>query len=93
MVEIKLNGQDAYSAIAEYIKRYWEHHGIGVVIISIGLSTDGKEYTLVNDVVEPIDCGDSMEFLDDWWEGEKFIRLFGIKDLSELAISGGIYEN
>ena len=26
-----------------------------------------------------------------WWEGEKFIKLFGIKAINELDISGGIY--
>ena len=28
----------------------------------------------------------------DWWEGEKFIKLFGIKAVGEFDISEGIYE-
>lgn len=30
--------------------------------------------------------------LSDWWEGEKFIKLFGIKAVGEFNISEGIYE-
>lgn len=30
--------------------------------------------------------------LSDWWEGEKFIKLFGIKAVGEFDISEGIYE-
>lgn len=37
-------------------------------------------------------CGfDDIEFLNDWWEGERYIKLFGVKTIEELDISGGIY--
>lgn len=42
------------------------------------------------EVVYPCNYHD-IEFLSDWWEGEKYIKLFGIKAVSELDISGGIY--
>ena len=32
-----------------------------------------------------------IEYEMDWWEGEKYIKLFGIKSVNELDISGGIY--
>lgn len=48
-------------------------------------------YDLRNEVASPISLSD-VEFLNDWWEGEKYIKLFGIKAVGELDISGGIYE-
>ena len=93
MIDIKLkDGQSGYDVIGEYIKRYWDHNLIDVVIVSIGISHDGDNYELLKEVVCP-NGFDDIEFLYDWWEGERFIKLFGIKTVSELDISGGIYTN
>lgn len=92
MIDIKLkDGQSGYDAVGEYIRRYWEHVITGTVVVSIGTSYDGINYDLRKEVAEPIDI-DDVEFLYDWWEGEQFIKLFGIKLIGELDISGGIYE-
>lgn len=92
MIEIKLEeGQSGYDVVGEYIRRYWHHNITDTVIVSIGLShDDGNTYELRNEIASPMNF-DDIEFLYDWWEGEKFIRLFGIKSVSKLAISGGIY--
>lgn len=91
MVDIKLNdGQSGYDAVGEYIKRYWSHNIYNTVIVSMETSYDGKTYDIRKEVACPYKF-DDIEFLNDWWEGEKFIRLFGIKDIEELDISGGIY--
>lgn len=90
MADIKLeNGQNGYDVVGEYIKRYWKHNYIDTVIVSLGLSRDGKTYDSYKGVATPYYS--DIEFLDDWWEGEKFIRIFGIKTLNELDIYGGIY--
>ncbi len=92
MVDIKLkDGQSGYDAIGEYIRRYWIHNITDTVIVSIGTSYDGNTFELRKEVASPINF-DDIEFLYDWWEGEKFIKLFGIKTVSELDISGGIYD-
>ena len=91
MVEIKLNDkQSGYDVIGEYIRRYWEHHITDTVIVSLATSYDGKKFETRNEVASPYNY-DDIEFLYDWWEGEKFIKLFGIKTLSEIEIDGGIY--
>jgi len=41
-------------------------------------------------IASPMNFND-IEFLYDWWESEKFIKLFGIKTVDELDISGGLY--
>lgn len=92
MVDIKLkDGQTGYDAVGEYIRRYWNHNITDTVIVSIGTSYDGNTYDLRNEVASPMNFGD-IEFLYDWWEGEKYIKLFGIKTVRELDISGGLYE-
>lgn len=92
MIDIKLkDGQSGYDAVGEYIRRYWNHNITDTVIVSMGTSYDGNTFELRKEVASPLNF-DDIEFLYDWWEGEKYIKLFGIKTVSELDISGGIYE-
>ena len=92
MKEIKLkNGQTGYDVIGEYIRRYWKHNIFDTAIISMSLSYNGQTYDSCKAVACPYD-GD-IEYLHDWWEGEKYIRLFGITTIGELDISGGLYED
>ena len=91
MIDIKLkDGQIGYDVIGEYIKRYWNHNIYTDIIISIGTSYDGQNYYLLKEVASPMNF-DDIEYLHDWWEGEKYIKLFGIQSIDELDISGGIY--
>lgn len=92
MVDITLKkGQSGYDAVGDYIRRYWEHNIWDDVVVSLGTSYDGKTYSLLKEVAYP--NNNDIEFLSDWWEGEKHIKLFGIKTVSELDIYGGIYED
>lgn len=91
MIDIELkDGQSGYDVVGEYIRRYWRHNIIDTVIVSIGTSYDGDTYETRNEIASPYGV-DDIEFLYDWWEGEKFIKILGIKMVSELDISGGIY--
>lgn len=91
MIDIKLkDGQTGYDAVGEYIHRYWNHNITEDVVVSIGISDDGETYELRKEVASPMSFS-GIEFLYDWWEGEKFIKLFGIKSVEELDIYGGIY--
>lgn len=93
MVDIKLQkGQNGYDAVGKYIRRYWEHNIWEDVIVSIGISYDGKTYDLCKEVASPYNF-DDIEYLSDWWEGQEYIKIFGIKAISELDISGGLYED
>ena len=91
MVEIKLKEkQSGYDAVGEYIRRYWKNNITDTVVVSIATSYDGKKYEYLKEVACPYRY-DDIEFLYDWWEGEKFIKLFGIKSLQEIDINGGVY--
>lgn len=92
MTDIVLeSGQSGYDVIGEYVRRYWEHNIWDDVIISIGTSYDGQTFDLRKEIAYP--NGRDIEFLRDWWEGEKYIKLFGIKTVSEVDVSGGIYDS
>ena len=92
MIDIELkHGQTGYNAVGDYIHRYWEHNISDTVIFSLGVSYDGENYKLVKEVACPCNF-DDIEFLYDWWEGQEYIKLFGIQTISEVDISGGIYE-
>lgn len=92
MIDIELkNGQSGYDVVGEYIHRYWEHNITSTVIVSMGISYDGKTYEIRREIACPYHY-DDIEFLYDWWEGEKFIKLFGIKTVDEIDILGGLYE-
>lgn len=93
MVEIHLTKeQTGYNAVAEYVKRYWAHRGLEEdVIVRIGVSYDGKSYDVDNEIV-CLDMDYDMEFDSDWWEGQEYIRIYGIKAVHDIEISGGIYE-
>lgn len=92
MIHIELeNGQSGYNAVGNCIKRYWEHNIADTVIVSMSISYDDKKYEKHNELAYPIGM-DDIEFLYDWWEGEKYINIFGIQSINEIKISGGLYE-
>lgn len=92
IVDIKLiENEIGYDKVADYVRRYWEHNIFTDVVVSIGVSYNGVDYSLLKEVASPHGV-DDVEFLNDWWEGERFIKLFGIKSLEQIDIFGGIYE-
>ena len=91
MIEIQIKGkQSGYDVVEEYIRRYWERHPIDTVVVSLAVSYDGKDYSFRPDVATP-DAYGCIEFLNDWWEGEKYLRLYGIKSVCEIELNDGIY--
>ena len=90
MVSFILDDKDTgYDIIAERIMRYYKTHIPDAVIVSIGFSYDGEKWEYMNEVAYPIDyLNNSIEFLNDWWEGQKYIKLFGIESVSNLKIDG-----
>ena len=93
MIEIKLKDrQSGYDVVAEYIHRYWRNNIYNTVLVSMETSYDGKTYDVRKEIACPYNH-DDVEYLNDWWEGEKFIRLFGIISLDGINISGGIYND
>lgn len=89
-VELK-DGESGYDAVEKYIQRYWDHNSVEPVVASIGISYDGNRFEYHKEIAYPENFRDII-FLYDWWEGQKFIKLLGIKAIEELDVAGGIYE-
>ena len=92
MIEFMLlNGENAYEIVDEYVRRYWEHESCQDTVVSIETSYDGIKWVHIAEVVEPESCNTPL-WLNDWWEGEKYIRVLGICGVNDLDIYGGLYE-
>ena len=92
MISIELiENQTGYDAVGEYIFRYWKRHLTDDVIVRIGKSFDGVSYDIRNEFASPYGINDIM-FASDWWEGERFISLYGIKLVNDVDVIDGIYD-
>lgn len=76
-------GQSGYDIVAEYVLKYWDKTYYSTAIVSLETSYDGIIYDKHNEVVSS-SCGDFEEFLHDWWEGQKFIKINGVKNIDEI---------
>ena len=93
MIEFRLlDGENAYEAVGEYVRSYWEHETCEDTVVSMETSYDGIKWVHIVEVVEPEYCSEPI-WLNDWWEGEKYIQLLGICGVSDLDIYGGLYED
>lgn len=90
MTNFILSDQDTgYDVIANRINRYYKTHNQDTVIVSIGISYDGEKWEYMNEVAYPLDyLSSEIEFLNDWWEGQRYIQLLGIESVSNLKING-----
>jgi hypothetical protein len=86
------DGQTGYDVIGEYIRRYWENVCCTTVLVSVCDSYDGKDFCHKSIIASPEFPDMTLEYEYDWWEGEKYIILHGIKDIHEIEITGGIFE-
>ena len=95
MKEFKLkDNENAYDIIDKYIRRYWERKGHDTnVIVFLATSYNGEEYYEFKELVFMPPFGDEIMYDTDWWEGEKYIRLYGIQAIEDVEIVGGIYED
>lgn len=91
-IDIELwKDETAYDAISYYVKKYLEKHPTQIVVVSVGVSYTGCNFEDSNEIVYTHGNGD-IEFLFDWWLEEPYLRIYGIAPLSEMKVSGGIYE-
>lgn len=94
--DIELGAKDGYQVVGEYLQRYWKRHGYSSVVVCMEISSDGKKYDECNIYaspdLSPSGFGD-VEYEYDWWEGEKYVRISGIRGLHEMRFVGGVYED
>lgn len=91
-VETKLKKDETgYGFVEKYVKRYWDMCVDCDVLVAIETSYNGVQWRYGNQTATTDDSG-SVIWMRDWWEGELYIRVYGIKDISEVDVYGGLFE-
>ena len=80
---------DAYTLIADCIRRFWKSKYVCDVVCLIGTSLDGANYCKTVEIASPDENYTGVEFLNDWYEGEPYVRVFGIKCVDEIEFTEG----
>ena len=87
MVEIKLKDRETgYEKVGKLIKSWWDVTSIEDSIVALEISDDGITWERCNEVAYPTDDLNDVEFLNDWWEGEKYIRVLWITSVDQIGI-------
>lgn len=85
------DGEEGYLIIADFVRRYWSITNTdSPVIVSFEVSYDGIKYESLREVAF-LTGYNEVEFFYDWWEGQKYIKMLGIKSIDNVEVSGGIY--
>ena len=82
----KMNG---YEKVANYIERFWKSKHVCNVLCLIGTSFDGADYCKTVEIASPDENHTGVEFLNDWYEGEPYVKVFGIKCVDEIEFIEG----
>ncbi len=80
---------EAYNAVANYIKRIWETKYVCDVVCLIGTSFDGVNYCKTVEVAFPDENLIDVVFRNDWYEGQPYVKIFGIKCVDEIDFTMG----
>lgn len=85
---------DRYETVANYIRSFWHSKYVCDVVCLIGTSWDGVNYCKTVEVAFPDENMIDVVFLNDWYEGEPFVRIFGIKCVDDIEFTSdeGILE-
>lgn len=79
---IKLNNKEnGYKVVNKYIKEYWNKHGWDDAIVDLETSYDDIIWDTHREIISPI-----YNWLNNWWKGEKYIRILNIINVNELNI-------
>lgn len=90
MIFVELDdGKSAYEFVCDCIEKFWENNYYCDVVVSIATSYDGVNYCKSVEIASPTSDMTGVEFLNDWYEGEKYIKIFGIKSVCDIEIADG----
>ena len=79
---ILTDGQTGYDVVSEYVADYWTKNYYSEVIVLLEISYNGEIFYKCNEIVYPNNT--DVEFLNDWWEGQKYIKILGIISVDEV---------
>ena len=80
---------NGYEKVANYIERFWKSKYVCDVVCLIGTSLDGANYCKTVEIASPDENCTGVEFLNDWYEGEPYVKVYGIKCVDEIEFIEG----
>lgn len=86
MVKFKLNQlkDNAYKKVTDAIYNYM--YGIGYTdtfIVKLAVGRNANTASYINEVVYKYNR--TIEFLNDWWEGESYVAVLGILPITDVT--------
>lgn len=70
----------------DYVIKYCKNKMYDYCIVSIAKSYDLKHWDRFKAIAIPNVEDDTVTWLDDWYEGEDYIKILGIKLLDEIDV-------
>ena len=80
---------NGYDYVSNYIKKFWKSKYICDVVCFIGTSLDGIDYCKTVEVAFPDENAEDVVFINDWYEGEPHVKIFGIKCVDDIIFTTG----
>ena len=80
---------NGYEEVSNYIERFWKSKYVCDVLCLIGTSFDGADYCKTVEIASPDENYTGVEVLNDWDEGEPYVKVFGIKCVDEIEFTDG----
>lgn len=80
------NNESGYEAVTKYVEKYWDNHIWDDSVVRLDISYNGKDWDEITEIVYPTNNCREVEWLNDWWEGQKYINLIGIATVDEIDV-------
>ena len=80
---------NGYETVSNCIKKFWLSKYTCDVVCLIGTSFDGVNYCKTVEVAFPDENMTDVVFLNDWYEGEPYVKMFGIKCVDDIIFTTG----
>ena len=80
---------NGYETVSNYIKSFWRSKYTCNVVFLVGTSLDGVNYCKTVEVAFPDENMTDVVFLNDWYEGEPYVKMFGIKCIDDIIFTTG----
>lgn len=86
-MNIKLNDKEiGYEAVGKYVEEYLNEHCWDDSIVELEISYDGKDWDRIKEIVCPTNNCRELEWLNDWWEGQRYINIIGMANIDEIDV-------
>lgn len=93
MIEARASREnDGYDIVTEFVLKYWEQAKVygSTVLVKIAYSFDSTNWDESNEIAYYSDG--AVLFHSDWYENQKYIRIYGLIDLEHLEVPNNAEE-